>query len=266
MRETLTRLATGLALLALVWWWYVEASGFGYRLGAAAVTLLAGVELLRMTRARWPVLHALALALVTAGMVAHPSAMWLAFLWLGWFALHVLASRRGAQDLGETMARAWLGGWLLLTLFVLLVTRGDEAGRWLVIGACVAVWVSDTAAYFAGRAFGRRKLCPAISPGKSVEGALAALLLATPAAAWLWIAQAGWTPALAFGLALLAVLAGMLGDLSESAVKRMLGVKDSGHWLPGHGGILDRVDALLMALPAVWAAHSLARSLAGALV
>ncbi len=257
MRETLIRVITGLALLALVWWWYVEASPAWYRYGAVGIGFVAGMELLAMSRAPWLALHGLALALVLAGMAAFPSMIWLVFLWLAWFALHVLASRRMAADAGAMLARAWLGGWLLLTLFVLLVTRDDADGRWLVIGACVAVWISDTAAYFAGRAFGRRKLCPAISPGKSVEGALAALLLAAPAAAWLWVLQAGWPLALAAGLAVLAVLAGMLGDLSESAVKRLLGVKDSGRWLPGHGGILDRVDALLMALPAAWAARAL---------
>jgi phosphatidate cytidylyltransferase len=120
------------------------------------------------------------------------------------------------------------------------------------------VWVADIAAYFAGRAFGRRKLAPAISPGKTWEGvygALAAVVLY--ALALVPLARAAGYPreptALAIAawivlaLALTALAVG--GDLFESLLKRLAGVKDSGTLLPGHGGILDRIDALLAALP-----------------
>ncbi|MDX8402188.1 MAG: phosphatidate cytidylyltransferase [Mariprofundaceae bacterium] len=252
MRETMTRLATAAVLLALAWWWYAMAAESVYRAGVAVIGMVAGLEMLRMSRAPFRLIHAAALFGVLLGLLTQPSPMWLVPLLLAWFALQALDCRHAGGDFQGFLARAWLGAWLLLALFVLLATHGTAEGRWLVIGTCVAVWISDTIAYFAGRAWGKHRLCPAISPGKSVEGAAAAVLVASPLAAWTWVGLAGWSATVALALALLAVVSGMLGDLSESAVKRMLGVKDSGRWLPGHGGVLDRVDAPLMALPVVW--------------
>jgi phosphatidate cytidylyltransferase len=123
----------------------------------------------------------------------------------------------------------------------------------LVLGL---VWIADTAAYFAGNAFGRRRLAPAISPGKTwegVAGAVAAtlayaIIFAVPGAPLAAYArQAGWTGYL--GAVVLLCAVSVLGDLFESALKRQAGVKDSGSMLPGHGGILDRIDSILSALP-----------------
>jgi phosphatidate cytidylyltransferase len=122
----------------------------------------------------------------------------------------------------------------------------------------LVVWASDSAAYFVGRAIGRTKLAPRASPGKTVEGSVAGLVGAM-VAAWL---VARWSMSdpnavmldvpvvLAFGLVVAAV--GQVGDLAESVLKRQAGVKDSGHILPGHGGALDRLDALLFAFPVAW--------------
>lgn len=139
---------------------------------------------------------------------------------------------------------------------------------WLVLAAMAVVWIADIAAYFAGRRFGQRKLAPAISPGKTWEGvwgalaavaAYAVLLVAlTPAA----FVPAGLAAKLAF-VAFLPLLAAVsvVGDLFESLLKRQAGVKDSGGLLPGHGGVLDRIDALLAAMPfAALAAACLSRS------
>lgn len=119
-------------------------------------------------------------------------------------------------------------------------------------------WLADTAAYFGGRAFGRRKLSPVISPNKTVEGAVSALV-AGPVGAWIF----GWMllPDLGdmlgpLGLAVLGLVvagAATLGDLAESALKRECGVKDSSGLLPGHGGLLDRMDSLLWSIPAACA-------------
>jgi len=122
------------------------------------------------------------------------------------------------------------------------------AGLCCVFVLVLAVWGMDTAAYAFGKVVGRRKLCPAISPGKTVEGAIAGLLAAVVLTAgpgrWLGLP-------LAQGLALGAGIGvlGQLGDLFESLLKRRAGVKDSGSLLPGHGGILDRFDSLLFAAP-----------------
>lgn len=126
----------------------------------------------------------------------------------------------------------------------------------LLLAVMAVAWVSDTVAYLAGRRFGRRKLAPAISPGKTWEGLAAGLFAASVyalviglEAPHLWLRPVTAIQWIMAGL-VLAVL-GVMGDLFESQLKRVAGVKDSGKLLPGHGGVLDRVDALLPMLPAV---------------
>jgi len=120
----------------------------------------------------------------------------------------------------------------------------------LVLAVLVLVWIADTAAYFVGRKWGRRKLAPSISPGKSWEGAwggvAAAMAYAIICGTFL-VGPAGWPAYLAVA-ALLAAIS-IVGDLFESAAKRQAGVKDSGTLLPGHGGIMDRIDSATAVLP-----------------
>lgn len=118
-----------------------------------------------------------------------------------------------------------------------------------VLAVLVLVWIADTAAYFVGRAWGRRKLAPAISPGKTWEGAAGGVVGALAYAIILgaFTDRVAWAPWLAAAAALAAV--SILGDLFESAAKRQAGVKDSGALLPGHGGILDRIDSATATLP-----------------
>lgn len=125
----------------------------------------------------------------------------------------------------------WMTDGLLWSLFVLGV-----------------IWAGDTGAYFVGRKFGKRKLCPEISPNKTVEGSAGGLILSVVVGLLIASVIPGqkWQSSLA--LALLIAVAGQLGDLVESAIKRTTGVKDSGGLLPGHGGVLDRFDSLLFAL------------------
>lgn len=118
--------------------------------------------------------------------------------------------------------------------------------------ALAVAWIADTAAYFAGRRWGRRKLAPSISPGKTWEGAAGGLIGAAAYAMILSILFAGMqgTRMAAFlGAAALLVVVSVVGDLFESAVKRQAGVKDSGSILPGHGGMLDRIDSATAVLP-----------------
>jgi phosphatidate cytidylyltransferase len=118
-----------------------------------------------------------------------------------------------------------------------------------VLAVLVLVWIADTAAYFCGRAWGRRKLAPAISPGKTWEGAVGGVVGALAYAIILaaFTARLAWAPVLAAAAALAVI--SIVGDLFESAAKRQAGVKDSGALLPGHGGILDRIDSATAALP-----------------
>ena len=131
-----------------------------------------------------------------------------------------------------------------------------------VLLVLVLVWVADTAAYFVGRAWGRHKLAPSISPGKTWEGALggAVGVLVYAIICGTFIEGLFWVPYL-LAAALLAVLS-IVGDLFESAAKRQAGVKDSGTLLPGHGGIMDRIDSATAALPAAALLLPLVRSAA----
>ncbi len=128
------------------------------------------------------------------------------------------------------------------------------AGAWLVFYPLVVTWVGDTAAMFAGRAIGGPKLAPSVSPGKtrvgSVAGVLGALLVAPVFAAFVF-PRVGLVVPLAVLLVIAGVLSvvGQLGDLAESLFKRQAGVKDSSHLIPGHGGVLDRLDALYFVIP-----------------
>lgn len=130
----------------------------------------------------------------------------------------------------------------------------------LVFFALALTWIGDTAAYYVGRAFGRHKLAPIISPGKSWEGAVASVS-ASMLFGFLYLGHyAQQIPAWEIGvMAILGNVAGQFGDLAESAMKRGAGMKDSGSILPGHGGILDRVDSSLFALPVVYAVHFVTR-------
>ena len=149
-------------------------------------------------------------------------------------------------------------GWLVLIATWMAVVALQTRSPGLLLAMMAIVWIADTAAYFAGRRFGRRKLAPSISPGKTWEGVYGALVAVTIYALLLLplAAAAGYTRspdafAAAIWVALALLLTGLsiVGDLFESQLKRQRGVKDSGTILPGHGGILDRIDALSAAMP-----------------
>lgn len=137
-----------------------------------------------------------------------------------------------------------------LSFAIRLHGRGSEGPKFLLF-ALVITWAGDTAAYFAGRALGKRPLAPVLSPKKTWEGTIAsllgALLVAVAFSRWMFVPVAHLLAMAAVGN-----VAGQAGDLLESAYKRSAGVKDSGALLPGHGGVLDRIDALILAIPVVW--------------
>ena len=150
-------------------------------------------------------------------------------------------------------------GWVVLLGAWVAVVELQARSPWLVLAAMAIVWIADTAAYFAGRAFGRRKLAPHLSPGKTWEGVYGGMaavvvyaLALVPLAAAGGFAGAVSPPAIVVWIMLALALAALsvVGDLYESLLKRSANVKDSGRLLPGHGGVLDRIDALLAAMPA----------------
>lgn len=149
-------------------------------------------------------------------------------------------------------------GWAISLLLLLRGLGGAAAGLGHVVTVLITVWANDIGAYFLGTAFGRHKLMPEVSPNKSVEGAMAGLVagLCAGVGARLAGAALGWWPGIplvhAIAVSLATGVAGQAGDLAESAMKRNANVKDSGMFLPGHGGVLDRVDSVLFAVPVAY--------------
>ena len=134
-------------------------------------------------------------------------------------------------------------------LFTQLPYFKNEPAPWLLAGVFILIWSSDTFAYLVGKYFGKRKLAPLISPNKTWEGLIGGVI-ATIIIAAIAGYKLGIMPVWAWlGLALVVIIFGTVGDLFESAVKRHYQIKDSGKFMPGHGGILDRIDSLLLAAP-----------------
>ena len=195
--------------------------------GALALVALAAPPLLA---AQW--------SGVQFGLIALAVVFWLlvAPLWLA-----------GQWRVPQPGLRAVVGLAVLLPTWAALLEL-HARGPAVLLGVMAIVWVADSAAYFAGRAFGRHKLAPAISPGKTWEG-VGGALAALAVYAGLLSVYAG-LPLLALLLTLAGLLyLSILGDLFESWIKRVAGMKDSGTLLPGHGGVLDRIDALTSTLP-----------------
>jgi phosphatidate cytidylyltransferase len=197
-----------------------------------------------------------------------PASVW----WLAsacWVAGGAWALRLGPAG-WSTLPRAVrvVAGGLMLTAAWLALVAAKQRGPGFILTSMCLVWAADIGAYFGGRTFGKRKLAPTISPGKSWEGVWSGMI-AVALLAWGWLTlEAAWPPAgpslfatllASHGMALLivgiVVLCGLsvVGDLLESLAKRAVGAKDSSRLLPGHGGVLDRIDALLPVLPAVMA-------------
>jgi len=233
-------LVAGIVVLAGAWEWAVLAGWHRVRARLVYVTATAGVLLLAGYGLRPP--RALHLMLGAA------LAWWLVAL--AW----VIAAQRGRAVPRPQGVRLGLVGWLVLVpAWAALVGLHGPApgGPFWVLSLLVIIWSADTVAYFAGRRWGRRRLADRVSPGKTwagVGGALAApLLLAALAVPALGL-PGPQSVALA-GLCALTAGFSIVGDLFESLVKRNAGVKDSGRMLPGHGGILDRIDSLTAAAP-----------------
>jgi phosphatidate cytidylyltransferase len=173
-------------------------------------------------------------------------------LWLEWARL----CGRGGSPAVLVAGLAWIA----LAAVALVSLRADPvAGRANLMFVVLLVWATDIGAYISGRAIGGPRLAPRISPGKTWSGAAGGLLAAVAAGLLVAALQgpAAWVPAAAAIAAFLSVI-GQAGDLLESLAKRHFGVKDSGHLIPGHGGALDRLDAMLAVLPVGWLLAQLA--------
>jgi len=275
------RIATAVVLLALLLPALFAQAAWPFPLFTLALVAAAAWEWGRLNGAPFALslgfgaaLAAAGAAAVAAGWTGHPpgGGWWLVAL--AWVLVGGLALRGGPAAWPRLPAALrWPVGLLMLGAAWLAMAQSRALGLNFLLSVFALVWVSDIAAYAGGRAFGRRKLAPTISPGKTWEGVFSALLgVGLLALAWTLLVDgrgvadgpslyARLAQALGWGGALLALAGltglGVVGDLCESLVKRAHGAKDSSGLLPGHGGVLDRIDALLPVFPLAAALASL---------
>jgi phosphatidate cytidylyltransferase len=187
-----------------------------------------------------------------AGPVAIPISLLLTAIGVFLFYATVPGRRAVLENATATLlVTAWIGGLGGLAFDLL----GSEHYRWMVLSLVITVAVMDVGQYFVGRRLGKHKLAPRVSPKKTIEGYIAGLVVAVGVgAAFAWAEPFDLVDGLVIG-GVVAVVA-PFGDLAVSVIKRALGVKDMGYILPGHGGVLDRVDAMIMTIPALWIAFS----------
>ncbi|MBI5344566.1 MAG: phosphatidate cytidylyltransferase [Deltaproteobacteria bacterium] len=170
------------------------------------------------------------------------------------FLAECVLARRDIKDSFFDAALKTLGVvYIALPLSYFLVLKDIPDGRWWMLFLFVTIWSNDTSAYLAGKTVGQTKLCPEISPNKTIEGLVGGLAGgAAAAAAFNWYFRMGLPGGEVVFVALFIGGVGVFGDLFESLIKRASGVKDSGAVIPGHGGMLDRIDSVIFAAPALY--------------
>lgn len=259
--ELQQRILTAVVLVPVVMWCIFLAPGpWAFQGLAAAVVGVAAWEWAAMMGWTRPGLRGAYAALVLGLLVAlwvFPLVPQAAVMVYGlavafWLVAHrlVRAYPEGAERWADLPVLFVIGLALLVPAWMGLTALHGRSAWWLLY-LFLLVWGADTGAYFAGRAFGKTKLAPAVSPGKTIEGFLGglALTMALAVAVGLYDGLEGRRFWGFMGLSLITVLASVLGDLFESMVKRRAGIKDSGTIFPGHGGALDRIDSLTAAAP-----------------
>lgn len=246
-------------IIFLVWW-----GGYPY---SAAIVLVAGLMLIEF----WGLSQSIGgrggriftvvcgilfcAAAVVDSIVQNPLKLALALTLLLPFSYQILRDRVNVAFLSvaSTLLGAVYIGWAF-GYHLILLRDISGAGRGLIFFLLVTVWLGDTAAYLFGKRFGRHKLRPAISPAKTIEGAVAGVVFGALGGLGVWSVflqeVLGFPHALILGI-LLGVV-GQLSDLSESVIKRSADVKDSGSLIPGHGGLLDRCDSLIFSAPTLY--------------
>jgi phosphatidate cytidylyltransferase len=245
-----TRLVSGVVLAAAAIGAILFLPLLALRVLTCVVAVLAAHEYLDVagSTTRLPTLILVALTCWFVPMPGEANVMRLLLLSFAWLAFEVLFQGAGIQESAIRFLAPWYIG-MPLGMLVAVQGAGGAAATLLLLGTVV---VSDSSQYYTGRAFGRRPLAPAISPKKTIEGAIGGLVFG---ALFLVIAGQrvlGAAPVPLAILALAVVVLGICGDLFESRLKRASGLKDSSALIPGHGGVLDRIDALLFATPAFY--------------
>lgn len=247
-------LPIGLAAIFLGGWYFVAL--------VAIVLLLAGFEYAQLFQdgdyrpSSWIILGGILLMVLSRSFYGFDSSPWIfSLLILVSMAVHLFAYERGrdraATDFAITLSGVFYVGWLGSYLISL---RELEQGLWWVLLVLVAVWLADAGAYIVGKALGKHKITPRLSPGKTWEGYFGGIVTGTVGTILLALFFQHFGKLVsenliiqAAGLGVLLSSVTILGDLGESMIKRQVGKKDSGSLLPGHGGVFDRIDSWLWA-------------------
>ncbi|MFJ3153710.1 phosphatidate cytidylyltransferase [Pseudomonas protegens] len=253
------RIITALILLpiALCGFFLLEGSGFALfiglvvSLGAWEWARLAGFEA-QPARVAFAVVVAALLFLMHLVPGVAPWVLGAAVLWWALATYLVLTYPRSSEHWSGAAPKLLIGLLILLPAWQGLVfIKQLPLGNWLIMAVMVLVWGADIGAYFSGKAFGKRKLAPQVSPGKSWEGVYGGLALSLVITAVVGLVRDWTLGQMILGLlgAAIVVFISVVGDLTESMFKRQSGIKDSSNLLPGHGGVLDRIDSLTAAIP-----------------
>ncbi len=250
------------ALVAAPVFLFLAWHGFETRLLLVMILVAGGSwEFARMVRLKWggPNLDLFAPVSVAVFLLLYAGPFAFEHHWsaLVFVALVLIAfARVETEEIFPWLARQgvgiwFFGVWVAPALWFLFDNRPGWAGAGAFLFITLSMWVADSFAYFAGRAFGKHKLCPGISPKKTVEGAVGGIVAT---ALFSWIVAPYWLPEVAGNLkaplfGVLLAITSIIGDLLESTIKRATGTKDSSRLFPGHGGIYDRFDSLFFAAP-----------------
>jgi len=260
------RIITGLILLPLAFCGFFLLDGWPFALFIGLVCMLAAFEWAKLAGINSAIgqgIYAMLVVLLMMGLYLQrhlygvDSWQWSLSILIGliWWLLAlllVLLYPSSRVLIGGKIQRLLMGLFILLPAWVALLVLKDFSDKTHLIAWLLAlIWLADSGAYFVGRRFGKHKLLPAVSPGKSWEGLVGGMLIALlPVLGYGLYLQLSFTLiGKSLLIAALVVLVSILGDLTESLFKREAGVKDSGKLLPGHGGILDRIDSLTAAAP-----------------
>ena len=257
---TALRVATVVPLIPIIVWMMFAGPRWVWQTFILAAIAIGGYELMAMKvpssrgLRSWgsvtAVLFAYTLMFTTSASAVYGAVLIIILGAMAWSLLQDDPLHNASVRVGWLLGTpVYVGGTLAA---VALVRDFDPTGAWVLL-TMVLAWGSDTAAYFVGRKFGKTNLAPRISPKKTLEGSAGGLGASVVGAVIMSNFLPGLGPIDAIALGILAGAAGQAGDLLMSVLKRSSGVKDSGGILPGHGGILDRVDALAFTAPATWA-------------
>lgn len=254
----LSRIVTAIIGLAIVIPTLLYGGTIGVEILCAVAVLIAADEYARMAipgrTAAIPALMA-AMGAVYAAVIWAPAwgvaALAAAALFVFLFGLLLVEQTAEGEKVATRMAAGLLYVPVLIS-FIPQVRRFDDGLTWIFL-ILVVTWLGDTGAYFAGRALGKTKLFERVSPKKTWEGAIGGAVAAVIGACIIkavGLPELPWIHAIMLGLIL--DVSGVVGDLTESLLKRSFGVKDSGWIMPGHGGVLDRIDSILFSAPVAW--------------